>query len=66
MVLKMLGCAFCWICSAPITVVGVGAVKPLDVMRDPVTTMSDDAGGVSSSAALLCSEVPGAAGASVA
>ena len=39
-VLKILGCALFWICSSPITVVGVGAVNPLVVMRLPVTTIS--------------------------
>ncbi len=37
---KTLGCALAAICSSPITVVGVGALKPLDWMREPVTTMS--------------------------
>src|SRR6187431_3268391 len=49
MVLKMLGCALFAICSSPIIVVGVGALKPLDMMREPVTMMSRSgvsAGGV--------------------
>ena len=54
-VLKMLGCAFKASCSAPITVVGVGAAKPLETMRDPVTTMSG-AGPASS----LCGGASGA------
>lgn len=39
-VVKILGWAFAAICSLPITVVGVGAVKPLVLMRDPVTMIS--------------------------
>ena len=45
MVLNTLGCALLAICSSPMTVVGVGALKPLVVMRDPVTTMSAALGG---------------------
>lgn len=38
--LKTFGCALAVMALASTTVVGVGAVKPLVVMRDPVTTMS--------------------------
>ncbi|MGK6323680.1 hypothetical protein ACMGDM_11415 [Sphingomonas sp. DT-51] len=39
-VLKSLSCALLRIWSSQITVVGVGAEKPLDVIREPVTTTS--------------------------
>src|SRR3546814_15935257 len=38
--------ARCSICSAPTTVVGEGAVYPLALRREPVTTMSSSAGGL--------------------
>src|SRR3546814_19862258 len=38
--------ARCSICSAPTTVVGEGAVYPLALRREPVTTMSPSAGGL--------------------
>src|SRR5690606_29519197 len=41
MVVKMLGCAFCWIASESMICVGVGALNPVLRMRDPVTTIVD-------------------------
>src|SRR3546814_5847990 len=38
--------ARCSICSAPTTVVDEGAVCPLSLRREPVTTMSPAAGGL--------------------
>ena len=38
-VVKMFGCAF-WRSPPPITVVGVGALKPLEMIREPVTMIS--------------------------
>ncbi len=51
-VVKILGCAFAAIAAASITVVGVGAVKPLVVIRDPVTTMSCAVGSAGGAGAL--------------
>jgi hypothetical protein len=39
MVVKILGSALFWSASAFSTVVGVGAVNPLEVIRVPVTTI---------------------------
>ena len=39
--LKIFGCALFWRSSALIIVVGVGALKPVALMREPVTTTTD-------------------------